>query len=67
MQLRNQKSRFSRGNIIFCTQPRKASTGGTKALEPEQEQALILWIDTLAQGFSPPIASRFQGAAEQNV
>jgi hypothetical protein len=53
--------------MIFCTQPRKASTGGTKALEPEQEQALILWIDTLAQGFSLPIASRFQGAAEQNV
>jgi hypothetical protein len=48
-------------------QPRKGSTGGTKALEPEQEQALILWIDILDQGFSPPNASQIQGAAEQII
>ncbi|KAJ6076840.1 hypothetical protein N7499_008821 [Penicillium canescens] len=47
--------------------PRTAHTPGNKALEPEQEKALILWIDTLDQAFSPPSAARIQGAALQII
>ncbi|KAJ5394990.1 uncharacterized protein N7487_009293 [Penicillium crustosum] len=46
---------------------RAAQTPGNKALEPEQEKALILWIDTLDQAFSPPSAARIQGAALQII
>ncbi|KAJ5424748.1 hypothetical protein N7445_010721 [Penicillium cf. griseofulvum] len=44
-----------------------AQTPGNKALEPKQEKALILWIDTLDQAFSPPSAARIQGTTLQII
>ena len=41
---------------------RKCRTPINNALKPEQEKALILWIDTLYQAFSQPSASKIQGA-----
>jgi hypothetical protein len=42
---------------------RKDRAGPNKALEPEQEKALILWIDTLDQAYSPPSASQVRTCA----
>lgn len=38
-------------------------TSTNNALEPEQEKALILWIETLDQAFSPPSADKIRDAA----
>jgi hypothetical protein len=62
-------------DISYCTlrgrlkgsKSRNKRTPTNKALEPEQEKTLILWIDTLDQAFSPPTAGQIQGAALQIV
>jgi hypothetical protein len=47
--------------------PRNDRTAPHKALKPEQEKALILWIDTLDQAFSPPSTGQIHSAALQIV
>lgn len=46
---------------------RNDRTSPNKALETEQEKALILWIDTLDQAYSPPSAAQIQCAALQII
>lgn len=46
---------------------RNDRTSPNKALETEQEKALILWIDTLDQAYSPPSTAQIQCAALQIV
>ena len=52
---------------IHGRKSRNERSGPNKALEPEQEKVLILWIDTLDQAFSPPSADQIHSAAQQIV
>jgi hypothetical protein len=61
---------ISRGTLkgrIHGRTSRNNRDGPNKALHPEQEKALILWIDTLDQAFSPPSTAQIQGTALQIV
>ncbi|KAI2716302.1 transcriptional regulator family: Centromere protein B, DNA-binding region [Penicillium roqueforti] len=53
-----------RGRVQGRKSP-KCRTGPSKALEPEQEQALIHWIHTLNAANSPPTAEMIRDCAVQ--
>jgi hypothetical protein len=48
-------------------QPRDKRTAPNKALHTEQEKALVLWIDTLDQAYSPLSTAQIQCTALQII
>jgi transposase-like protein len=52
---------------INGSKSRNQRDGPNKALEPDQEKAVILWIDTLDAAYSPPSASQIRSCAQQIV